>query len=416
MRNRLTVGVVVALVTLAQGSISAAAAQITVMGTGFVDRWQQVLDAFTAANPDIDVSYLKIDGGQTLERTVVMSAGGSPPDVVLQMLGSEYIPLASTGLLYDITRSVDAAYLAAFYPGPLDFSYYQGRLYGLPTVTGTMGIYYNKDMFSNAGIGSIPLDYDWTDFLSYAQKTTKADPEGRVTQWGFSLYQYIRDYMNFVWTNGGALMSPDRTRFTLNSPAAVEALQFVADLALEHQVSPTRAVYSTTAAWTLWYEGSAAMYPCGSWCVGSSRERNQFNWDVTTFPTRKQYTVVNEPFISGVASGSRKPTEAVRFLKWLAHDEQAQRILAEIGEGIPINKAIANAYFPDPRTPQHEEVFLAMLNSGLPRIMPYTPNWRDINDAVNSAMVEVFAGTTPARQAMDELQPVIDGLLQRPPA
>lgn len=87
--------------------------------------------------------------------------------------------------------------------------------------------------------------------------------DGTPDSWGFVVYHYIRDYMNFVWTNGGSMFNSDRTRFTLNSPAATEALQFVADTALVHNVSPRS--YSQKQSWDYWWEGLAGMYPTGSW-------------------------------------------------------------------------------------------------------------------------------------------------------
>ena len=40
----------------------------------------------------------------------------------------------------------------------------------------------------------------------------------------------------FVFQNGGRLVSPDGTRITINSPEAVGAVQFLADMVLEHRV------------------------------------------------------------------------------------------------------------------------------------------------------------------------------------
>lgn len=413
LRQLAAVWLVGASVLSLSGPIASAKVKLSAMGTDPIEKWQPLVDAFMAENPDIAVEYMKIDGGKTLEKMVVLSAGGTPPDVVTWMLGSTFVPLASQGLLADITPYVNKDFLNAYYPGPLNLSSYKGRLYGLPIFTGTMGTYYNKDLFEKAGIGSIPTDYNWADFLNYAKKTTRDENRDGVPEyWGFTQYQYIRDYMNWVWTNGGSFVNEQGTRFTMNSPDATEALQFLADVALVHRVSPTPNVYSQTAAWTLWYDGYAAMYPCGSWCLGSSRTRNHFNWDVTTFPTRKAFTVVNEPFIGGVAAGSKHIPEATQFLRWLSHSDKAQALVSQLGHGIPAVRSVANKAFADPTTPQHEEVFLLMLNSGLPKIMPYTPNWTDIDRAINRKMGEVFSGKTSAGQAMNELEPEINGLLQ----
>ena len=91
-----------------------------------------------------------------------------------------------------------------------------------------MAVLYNVTQFSESGLGPIPLEYSWDDFLTYARRTTRTRA-GEETPyiWGFTFYTYLRDYMNFVWTNGGDLFNKDRTRFVMNSPDATEALQFL---------------------------------------------------------------------------------------------------------------------------------------------------------------------------------------------
>lgn len=392
---------------------ASAATAITVMSRDPAERWEPLLDQFTAENPDISIEYMLVGGGQESQRIIVLSAGGVPPDVALWMLPNQYIELAHNGLLADITREVDPEFLADFYDGPIHFATYRGRLYGLPVVNGTMGILYNQNLFEESGLGAIPLEYSWDEFLTYARRTTlDRNGDGTPDVWGFSLYQYLRDYANFVWGNGGEILSEDMTRFAMTSPEAVEALQWLADLALVHQVSPTVDLYAQKAAWNYWYEGLAGMYPVGSWGIGGSRSRNQFDWDVAPFPTQRRFAAVNEPFFAAVTSGSKNIEASLRFLKWLTHSETAQTYVSAIGLGIPARRSIAEAVYDDPATPQDESIFLKILNSGLPRFMPYTANWSSIQNVIAGQMSKVFAGEMPAQQAMEEIAPVVNALLQ----
>jgi multiple sugar transport system substrate-binding protein len=386
------------------------AARITVMSRDLAERWQPLFDAYSQANPETSIEYLQVSGGQEAQRIIVLSAGGVPPDVALWMLGSQYVELVHNNLLADITDQVDRSMLPQLYEGSVELAIYRDRLYGLPIVNGTMGILYSLTQFNESGLGPIPLEYSWDDFLTYARRTTRTRV-GEETPyiWGFTFYHYLRDYMNFVWTNGGDLFNKERTRFVMDNPAATEALQFLADMALVHEVSPRS--YSAKAAWNHWYEGSAAMYPVGSWGIGSSRTRCEFDWDIATFPMRKSFSIVNDPFMAAVTSGSKHIDESVRLLKWLVFDEAAQAFMSATGLGIPARKSVARRTFDDPRTPQNEGIFLHMLNSGLPRIMPYTANWTSVQNAIHSAMAGAFAGNIGAAQAMDQVAPVIDSLL-----
>jgi multiple sugar transport system substrate-binding protein len=392
-------------------TFGSAARTLTVMCSDRHDMWQPLLDAYMEQNPGTTLEYLQISGGKQGETVIVRSAGGVPPDVALWMLGSTYVQLAHNQLLAEISSYIDADELSDLYAGSVDLASYQGRLYGLPVVNGTMGILYNVTLFEESGLGPIPMNYSWDDFVTFARRITRDEAgDGLPSVWGLTFYQYLRDYMNFVWINGGDLFDRDRTRFLMNEPAATEALQSLADVALVHNAAPR--TYSGKAAWTYWYEGLTGMYPVGSWGLSGSRTRCEFDWEIAPFPTRKAFTIVNEPFISAVTSGSKQIDESVRLLKWLVFDEAAQAYMSDVGLGIPAQRSIARRVFDDPTTPQNEGIFLHMLNSGLPRIVPYTPNWADIQGAIHTQMAQVFAGDASASHAMNQVAPVINNLLQ----
>lgn len=140
-------------------SISVAeAAKITVMARDPAERWQPLFDAYSQVNRGTAIEYLQCGGGQESQRIIVLSAGGVPPDVALWMLGSQYVQLAHNHLLADITRYVDQSMLSGLYEGSVQLATYQGRLYGLPVVNGTMGILYNRTFFQRERLGADPPD------------------------------------------------------------------------------------------------------------------------------------------------------------------------------------------------------------------------------------------------------------------
>ncbi len=80
----------------------------------------------------------------------------------------------AAGMLQDITPALDAdggAWRNTFAPGALAVYAYQGKNYGVPWDMGMVGWWYNKDLFTKAGIANPPAT--WTDFLADV-KTLKA--------------------------------------------------------------------------------------------------------------------------------------------------------------------------------------------------------------------------------------------------
>ena len=66
-----------------------------------------------------------------------------------------------------------AAKLDDYYPGSLDVSKYNGKLYGLPWIAQPVMLYYNPALFNAAGISPPDESWTWDTFKDAAKKLTK---------------------------------------------------------------------------------------------------------------------------------------------------------------------------------------------------------------------------------------------------
>jgi len=95
-----------------------------------------------------------------------------------------------------------------------------------------LGTFYNKDLFAQAGLPVDTPAETWDDLREYAKKLTVPEKD----QWGFAVYEYgTREFnltwmMTFIWAAGGKFWKDDYTGVAIDSPEAVEALQFLVDL------------------------------------------------------------------------------------------------------------------------------------------------------------------------------------------
>ena len=62
-----------------------------------------------------------------------------------------------------------------------------GKTWGIPFQRSTIVLYYNKEMFKEAGLDPNQPPANWKEMLEYAQKLTKRDASGKVTQWGVQI-------------------------------------------------------------------------------------------------------------------------------------------------------------------------------------------------------------------------------------
>jgi len=128
------------------------------------------------------------------------------------------------------------------FPFALEEGTYNGQLYGLNMLGGCQLIYYNKNLFRQAGLPDpyqLYLHGEWTmdKFVEIAERLTKNDSHGNPIQFGCNMpYPWYP-----VWAFGGEFLSPDYKRCLLDTPQAIRGLQWMKDLRWKYHVSPTPA-------------------------------------------------------------------------------------------------------------------------------------------------------------------------------
>ena len=141
---------------------------ITTKDPGLTD-WQKMADDYMAEHPNvtIEITVLENEAFKTKLTTVMQS--GDPPDIFQSWGGGGFNQQVEAGLLKDITADLeaDAAWKESFAPGALGVYSYEGKNYGVPWDMGMVGFWYNKDLFTQAGIDAPPAT--WTEFLADIQ-------------------------------------------------------------------------------------------------------------------------------------------------------------------------------------------------------------------------------------------------------
>ncbi len=93
-------------------------------------------------------------------------------------------------------------------------------------------------MFDEAGLEYPNSNWRYDDFLKAAKALTlDTNNDGTPDQYGYWVYGRYAHIEPWVFRNGGRLLNADRTKLEPNA-AALEALQFVTDLANVHGVAP----------------------------------------------------------------------------------------------------------------------------------------------------------------------------------
>ena len=118
-----------------------------------------------------------------------------------------------------------------------------GKTWGIPFQRSTIVLYYNKELFKEAGLDPNRPPATWKEMAEYAQKLTKRDASGKVTQWGVQIPSSGFPYWLFqalAIENGVNLMNAAGTQTYYDKPEVIEALQYWVDLVNKYKVHPGR--------------------------------------------------------------------------------------------------------------------------------------------------------------------------------
>ena len=317
-----------------------------------VNAW---ITAFEAQNPDVNVEW-EAASGAWMDKLLVEMAAGTAPDVT-EFWGDFAQKLAREGLLLDlrpyVERDMTAEDVADFFPALwrttfIQFGPRQGVQFSLPRYINTMVTFYNETAFAEAGLETPDSlhrrgEWTWEALREAAIKLTRRDNENRVLRYGFMTN--VRSWSRmaqWLWEAGGDFFDPeDPTRFIGDQAGATYAIDYLHELiwglgVARNNLNPPDFINGTVA---MADEGIHAIFNEFDAGIGDA-----FDWNMVVRPAgpngRKPWAV-DDAF--GIWSGTQKPDEAWRFLKFLASRE-GQEIMSRIEGLAPPRRSAADVY------------------------------------------------------------------------
>jgi multiple sugar transport system substrate-binding protein len=350
--------------------------------------YRSLVNSFEKDNPDVDLRLTPVaDKDDHLAKLTTSFAAGTPPDIFLVNF-REYSQFVAREAVEPLDPHLEEVglQLDRYYEPPVEAFTFEGALQCMPQNISSLVVYYNNDLLRKAGLKRPPADWDWEEFRSYALRLT--DERNR----GVGIEPSIIRLAPFVWSNGGEMVDdPDTpSHFTLEQPAAREALEFLVGLVRDDQVVPTeKEVVAAEDLETLFAAGRLGMLLSSRRDTPLFRENVELDWDVAALPRSKQPAGILHSDAYCIARGSDALDSALGFVAY-ATGKQGQTITALGGRTVPSLKSVANSgAFLDPSAPpRHSEVFL----EGIPYIRrtPVIPTWPEIEDVAGEILTRAF--------------------------
>ncbi len=354
-------------------------------------------DLFMEEYPNVNVQVTPIDWGQAVTRLQTAIGGGETPDV--SQMGTDMMgQFVTTGAIEPVGEGFDQS---AFFESAWNTNVVDGQTYGVPWYVETRVLYYRTDIAEEAGITGPPTTWDELKTMA------KAMQEQGGAEWGISLgTKNYQEFAPFLWSNGGQIVN-DAGEFALDSPEAVEALEFY-DSFFEEGLSPTNVPegFDITPAFV---SGSHPMFFSGPWHVGLISEAGgadiEGKWAVAPLPTKGSAT----SFVGGsnlvVFGDSENKDAAWAFVEFMTRPE-TQVAWYEEATVLPA----VQAAWDDPKLADDENVavFGEQLNDT--QAPPPIGTWNEVANAMNENLERLTVGDLSAADAAAAMQEAATGI------
>ncbi|MCW5954122.1 MAG: sugar ABC transporter substrate-binding protein [Propionibacteriaceae bacterium] len=276
-----------------------------------------------------------------------------------------------------------------------------GTLYNLPYDTASMVMYYNADLFTQAGV-PLPTN-DWTidDFQNAAQEiTTKTGVKG------FAVSVDEFQWLSLPMSKSGLQAVDESGKLDLTNPDFVAAATWYGELASKLGVSNPVASASDSG-WTTaeFQNGKAAMIVEGTWMNGSLlSDELPFASGVVRLPKgdKGAYGVTLGSGY-GIAKNCENKDAALKVLGALTGPEAQAVIAAQAG--FPARTDSQPAFFASLPEKNREAVtaaFTASFEGATGQRV--TPEWTQVAEAMPNNLVSVYTGQGTMADALADLQ------------
>jgi multiple sugar transport system substrate-binding protein len=374
--------------------------------------YQELVRAFGEVRPDIVVELVHIPSlPDYRQRLGADFAAGAPADIVL-INYRRYAQFAGRGLLEPLGPYLRASSIlreSDFYREALAPFAWKGELQCIPQNLSSLVVYYNRDLFTAAGLPDPADDWTWDEFLAAAQALTlDLDGDGRTDQFGLGTEASLFRVAPFIWQNGGELVltepgRPDRPRrLAVDQTAAREAIEWFVDLQVTHRVVPDAIEEAAEGSESRFLNGRTAMFLNSRRGVPTYRASAAFDWDVAPLPRRSRAAGILHSDAYCMPATARDKDATWAFIEF-ANSAEGQRIIAGSGRTVPSLRAVAESEaFLDPAVkPARSDVFLDGIADL--RAVPVIPGWVDVEELAGHELERAFYGLTSVDEAIRQM-------------
>ncbi|MEQ6902077.1 extracellular solute-binding protein [Nocardioides sp. YIM 152588] len=300
--------------------------------------YEDLIGQFNETYPNVEINYQSVPFGEAQNKFKTAAQSGSgAPDILRAEVA--WVPeFASLGYLY----ALDGTPLLEdndFMETPLSSNVFDGKTFGVPQVTDTLGLMYNKALFEKAGLDPDAPPATWDEVADAAEAlTSKAKVDGLyINSGGYFL-------LPFMYGEGGDLVDTESQTILVNSAENVTGITTAQDLVKSGAAVKPDAADSYGTMMEKFKAGEVAMIINGPWEVANIDSAPDFggfsNLGIAPVPSgsgEPGAPVGGHNYVIYSGMDEAKADAAIAFVNFMASAESQAFLADELGV-LPANE------------------------------------------------------------------------------
>lgn len=387
---------------------------------------REILDEFEAANPGIKVENVTLDGTTDTQKMLTAVAGGEVPDIYMTHT-NDLSMWANLDAFLPLNEFIERDGLdlnSIFYPGTIQGSTFDGQIIQLPfKTTSTMLIWYNKELFQQAGLDPDDPPETWQELEAAAMQLVKMN--GNVIEVApFNtcincLAGPENPYAEWLSRNGATILNDDFSDVGFDNERGLETLQWMKSF-MDKTVGGFEnfsAQFGTDFPENrpAFYAGKLAMTMDGPWFFDIMRQEAPEMIDkvgVFLIPINGENPDAEQRYVTygvpgyAIPRGSKNPEAAWEVLKWIAMEGGCKFFLRQGRVDSPLqNCSDPEAQAQNPFT----DIFQQALLTVELRVGP--PTYSKIHQRIKEMEESVMLGNETPEQGLQQAAEDIRAIL-----
>ncbi len=377
-----------------------------------VEITKPIIAAFEAENPGIKVEFQSVPQGYD-DKVLTAHAAGDTPDGLLMWNTSQW---AEAGIVQDLSPFIarDNFDMDQYLPVPKMWAEYKGGIYGLPKDFTPRAMFYNKNVFDEAGVPYPEAGWTFDEFVTTA-KAINNNKTGADARYGYvAIPGHTYALQAFIWSNGGDLSSPDGTTASgyVNSQAVVEVIQWYKELFDMSISTGTMDAYQNLGQ-NEFQSGIVGLMDNGLWPVSVYKDDTSLNFGIVAPPVPQAggsiSPVIHSATWSMFAKAKHKD-EVWEFIKYIG-GPAGGRVCAEKRWGLPVFKGMADEL--GLMDDEYMKVFAEIGDEATKApVFLRSPKWFEADTEFKLALERIFLEDADIQGALDEAAVKMDAILQ----